>query len=355
MMQWKNNALTELLGISVPIIQAPMAGASTPEMVIAATKAGALGSLGTALQSIEQIQGEVAAVRQQSNLPFNMNFFAHERPDTTKPTNPAVSKLLSDWHERLGTDTVVSPSEATLPFNEEMCQLVLDIEPSVVSFHFGLPNQDMVQSLKDSGFVVLSSATSVSEAVWLSDHGVDAVIAQGYEAGGHNGWFLDRGTSDVATTLALVPRIVDAVDVPVVAAGGISDGRGIAAAMMLGAQGVQIGTALLASPECAISEVYKQAILDATGDETTHTKAFSGREARGLVNDYTTTSHHIDDWPDFPTMNAATGPLRKASSEQSLPDAVSLWSGQAAGLVTQRQGVQAVIEQMIDQADDLLA
>jgi len=353
-MSWKQNQLTDLLEISVPIIQAPMAGASTPEMVIAAGKAGALGSLGVALQTADQINDDVQSIRRSSSTAFNLNFFTHHRPDPNSANNSDVTDHLERWYERLDTGQVVAPAEGSLPFNDATCELMMDVSPKVVSFHFGLPAPALVQNLKNEGIVILSSATSVAEAIWLQDHGADAVIAQGYEAGGHNGWFLDRNGSDVASTMALVPRIVDAIDLPVIAAGGITDGRGIAAAMMLGAQGVQIGTAFLASSECALPEVHKQAVLDATGDDTVHTPAFSGRDARSIVNAYTLDSQKIADWPDFPLMNTATGPLRKASASKDLTDAVSLWAGQAAGLVTDRSGVQDIIERMVKQADALL-
>lgn len=332
-----------------------MAGASTPEMVLAAGAVGALGSFGSALQTSEQIRRDVETVRSQSTAPINLNFFTHTNPDPSKPVNPAVMTLLAEFYAQLDAGDLVTPHEATKPCGDEMCELVRALDPAVASFHFGLPDAKYISALKAQGIVILSSATSVAEAVWLEKHGADAIIAQGFEAGGHNGWFLDRDASDVATTMALVPRIVDAVGVPVIAAGGISDGRGIAAAMMLGAQGVQIGTALLASPECALPDVHKQAVLNASGDETRHTPAFSGRDARSLVNDYVRQSQDIHDWPDFPMMNAATAPLRKASAVQGMPDAVSLWAGQGAGLVTQPLGVQQMIERMVAQADTLLS
>lgn len=353
-MSWKTNRLTKLLDIKVPIIQAPMAGASTPEMVVASGDAGALGSLGCALQTKPKIRADVAKVRKSCKHSFNMNFFTHERPAMDQAKIALAKDRLTGWYERLDAGEPVAPQEATLPFDSALCTLVVKAAPKVVSFHFGLPSAKLVERLLDAGIVVLSSATSVKEAVWLAERGVSAVIAQGYEAGGHSGWFLDRKGSEVAGTMALVPRIVDAVDVPVIAAGGITDGRGIAAAMMLGAEGVQIGTAFLTSPECSISEVHKQAILDASGDDTVCSKAFSGRAARTIVNEYALDTANDADWPDFPLMNAATAALRKASADQDLPDAVSLWSGQAVGLVKDRRGVQQAITDLVQDADKLL-
>lgn len=196
--------------------------------------------------------------------------------------------------------------------------------------------------VKQAGIIVLSSATSVAEARWLEERGADAVIAQGYEAGGHSGWFLPRGAANVAGTMALIPRMVDAVDVPVIAAGGIADGRGIAAALMLGAAGVQIGTAFLTTPESMAAPVHKAELLNASGDDTMLSKAFSGRNARTVVNDYASEMDTVTEWPDFPLVNAMTGPLRKTSAETDRPDAVALWSGQAVGLNREATTAQTV-------------
>lgn len=318
-----------------------MAGASTPAMATAAANAGAMGSLGCAFAGADQIRNDVRAVRNASNRALNLNFFVHVRPRIDEAKIRRASARLAPWFDRLGAQPT-PPAETLLPFDAAVCEVVIAAAPKVASFHFGLPDAALTGRLKDAGIVVISSATSVVEARWLEDHGADAVIAQAYEAGGHSGWFLERAGADVAGTMALVPRIVDAVTVPVIAAGGIGDGRGIAAALMLGAAGVQIGTAFLATPESIISAAHKTALLAASGDDTVMSPAFSGRRARTIVNDFAADMAGFDDWPDFPLMNAATAPLRAASVAAGLPDAIALWSGQAVGLVRAETTSQVV-------------
>lgn len=345
---WRDNRLCDLLGIEHPIIQAPMAGATTPEMAAAAANSGALGSLGCAMFTPERIEQEARRTRSLTNRSINLNFFVHEAPTQDQSKAEKAHAVLASWYEKMDAGDVPEPFEGHFPFDEAMCDAVIAASPSVVSFHFGLPDAGIVKRVKQAGIVVLSSATSVAEAHWLEQRGVDAVIAQGYEAGGHSGWFLPRGASNVAGTMALVPRIVDSVSVPVIAAGGIADGRGIAAALMLGAAGVQIGSAFLTTPESMISAVHKTAILEASGDDTMLSKAFSGRNARTVANDYASEMDKVADWPDFPLVNAMTGPLRKVSAETGKPDAVALWSGQAVGLnreATTAQTVARLVEE----------
>ncbi|MDA0306974.1 MAG: DUF561 domain-containing protein [Proteobacteria bacterium] len=210
---------------------------------------------------------------------------------------------------------------------------VIAAAPPIVSFHFGVPAVDVMRAIKDIGAVILSTATTVSEARKLEDAGCDAVIAQGYEAGGHRGTFAPPYEAGNVGTLSLVPQVVDAIDVPVIAAGGIADGRGIAAALALGASGVQIGTAFLTCPESAAHAVYRDALMNARDDETRLTSAFSGRPARGLENRYLNEmAGKEESLPDFPILNTLTGPLRKASAEAGKGDFMSLWSGQSAAL-----------------------
>lgn len=329
---WQDKRLCDLLGIEHPIIQAPMAGATTPEMAAAAANAGALGSLGCAMFGPERIRQEAKQTKTLTNRSINLNFFVHASPEMDEDKASVARMNLAPWYDKMAAGDVPDAIEGHFPFNDATCDAVLEVSPKVISFHFGLPDPALVERLRQAGVVVLSSATSVAEAIWLADRGVDAVIAQGYEAGGHSGWFLPRGASNVAGTMALVPRMADAVDVPVIAAGGISDGRGIAAALMLGAAGVQIGTAFLTTPESMVAPVHKAQLLGASGDDTMLSKAFSGRSARTVVNDYASAMDEVRDWPDFPLVNAMTGPLRKTSAENGKPDAVALWSGQAVGL-----------------------
>lgn len=352
-MTWPDTPITDLFDIAYPIIQAPMAGASSPAMAAAVAAAGGLGSLGCAGMSPDTVRDEIAASQRGSNRPVNVNFFVHARPREDAAMARAAMDRLSPWYVRLGAGDPQPPTETMPPFDATMCDAIIAAGARVVSFHFGLPEPDLVARVKDAGMTILSSATSVAEARWLEARGADVIIAQGVEAGGHNGWFLPRNGADVATTMALVPRVVDAVSVPVVAAGGIGDGRGIAAALMLGAAGVQIGTAFLATPECRTAEVHKQAIAAASGDDTLATRAYSGRSARGLVNAYSAEMAGYTDWPDFPLMNAATGPLRAASARAGHGDAFALWAGQAAGLARQETTTE-VMERLIAETEKVL-
>ena len=353
-MTWTDRRLCELFDIEHPIIQAPMAGATTPQMAAAAANAGALGSLGCAMFSPDKLRIEGQSVASATNRSINLNFFVHDAPQPDAVRAAAAQARLQEWYKRLQAGEMPDVVESHFPFNSETCDVLLELSPRVASFHFGLPDEDLVTRLKDADIVVLSSATSAAEARWLEDRGVDAIIAQGYEAGGHSGWFLPRGPSNVAGTMALLPRIVDAVQVPVIAAGGISDGRGIAAALMLGAAGVQIGTAFLATPESAVSKAHRQALLASTGDETMLSQAFSGRSARTLVNDYAEEMEPVTDWPDFPLMNTLTGPLRSMSAKQDKPDAIALWSGQAVGLIREESTAQ-VVERLVAETREALA
>jgi len=352
-MDWPDRRICDLFDIDHPIVQAPMAAASGPAMAAAAANSGALGSLGCAFFDADKIADETRAVREVSNRSVNLNFFVHRSPDIDAAKIRLAQDRLEPWYQRFGLQPAADMSDPGIVFDQAICAAVLAASPKVVSFHFGLPDAKFMTALQEAGIVVISSATSVAEALWLENRGVDAVIAQGSEAGGHSGWFLDNGGADVAGTMALVPRIVDAVSVPVIAAGGIADGRGIAAALMLGAAGVQIGTAFLATPESTISAVHKTAIIDASGDDTMVSRAFSGRRARTVANAFARDMAGVADWPDFPLMNAATGPLRAASAGVDQPEAVALWSGQGVGLVRAQATADVVARLVIETASAL--
>jgi nitronate monooxygenase len=353
MTHWPDTRLCDLLDIEHPIIQAPMAGASTPEMAAVTANAGGLGSLGCAMMTADGVLDVAAQTRAMSNRALNLNFFCHKAPAMDENRADAALDRLKPWFDTLNAGKMPEMTENHFPFDAQICDAVLEASPKVASFHFGLPDETLVTRLKNAGIVILSSATSAAEARWLVENGVDAVIAQGYEAGGHNGWFLPRNGGEVAGTMALVPRIVDTVDCPVIAAGGIADGRGIAAAFALGAAGVQIGTAFLATPESAVSDIHKETLIAATGDDTKYSMAFSGRAARTIVNVYANEMEKITDWPDFPLMNSVTAPLRAASANAGRPDAVSLWAGQGAGLVGEST-TREVFENLVGQAQAIL-
>lgn len=331
---WPNRKLLDLIGIEVPIIQAPMAGANGSEMVIAVSGAGGLGSLPCAMLDSAKVDAEIGIIRRRTPKPLNLNFFCHTPPIPDGKREAAWNEHLADYYSELGLDAAVAaPTTSRAPFNEAMCEVVEKHKPEVVSFHFGLPEPALLDRVKACGSVVLSSATTVEEAEWLQAGGCDAIIAQGYEAGGHRGMFLNDDVSSQPGTFALVPQIVDAVQVPVIAAGGIADGRGIAAAFALGASGVQVGTAYLFTPESLISDLHRKALLKATDSNTALTNLFSGRPARGVMNRVMRELGPMsDEVPAFPSAGAALAPLKAKAEESGLTDFTSLWAGQSAHL-----------------------
>src|SRR5215467_10825141 len=252
---WPNERLIDLFGIEVPIIQAPMAGSAFSDLVVAVSEAGGLGSLACALLSVEQARTELETIRRKTSRPINVNFFCHNEPRADPAREMNWRRCLEAYYLQMGLDrdTVLSSNRA--PFDDKMCDLVPEFQPDVVSFHFGLPDRNLLARIRRTGAKIISSATSVDEARWLEGQGCDAIIAQGYEAGGHRGMFLTQSVFTQVGTMALVPQVVDAVRVPVIAAGGIADARGIVAAFALGAAAVQIGTAYLPCPEAQISPI----------------------------------------------------------------------------------------------------
>lgn len=330
MSQWPDTRILDLLGIELPIIQAPMAGATTAAMVIAAIKGGALGSLPCAMLALEQVRQEVLSIRQASQGPLNLNFFCHQPPAPDAVREAAWKRALEPYYRELGVDfNAPTPVSNRAPFDEAGCALIEELRPEVVSFHFGLPPKPLLDRVKATGAKVLSSATTVAEAIWLEQHGCDAIIAMGYEAGGHRGMFLSDDLNTQVGTLALVPQIADAVSVPVIAAGGIGDGRGLAAALMLGASAAQVGTAYLFTPEAKVSPSHHQALRTAKDSDTALTNLFTGRPARGIVNRVMRELGPINaKAPAFPLAGGALMPLR-AKDEA---DFANLWSGQALGL-----------------------
>jgi nitronate monooxygenase len=325
---------TELVGVELPIVQAPMAGFVGADLVIAVAEAGGLGSLPCALLGPDDVRQEVTAIRERTDRPMNLNFFCHQEPAVDATVMQAWQQRLAPYYEEFGVtlaDELSSPGR--LSFDASMAEMVAELRPAVVSFHFGLPEGALVDSVRATGAKILSSATTVAEAIWLADNGCDAVIAQGAEAGGHRGMFLTRDVSTQIGTLALVPQVADAVDVPVVAAGGIADGRGVAAAFALGADAVQVGTAYLLCPEAEASDTYRSALVAADADGTALTNVFTGRPARALVTRVVAEIGPLcDAAPDFPLASASVMPLRAAAEARGSTDFSSMWSGQSARL-----------------------
>jgi nitronate monooxygenase len=322
--------LRSLLGIEHAIIQAPMAGATTPAMVAAVSNAGGLGMLPAAYRAPEQIAADIAAVRQLTDRPFGVNLFAGG-DEPAEGVDPApMLAMLGRAHAELGLPEPTLPAVVPVPFSDAL-EAVLSANVPVFSFTFGIPTPDAMAALRERGIVILGTATTVDEARQLAAAGVDAVVAQGSEAGAHRGTFAGPFESALVGTIALVPQAVDAVDLPVIASGGIMDGRGIVAAEALGAAGVQLGTAFLTCRESGIPAAHKAAIQAASDDATALTRAFSGRPARGIVNAF---MEEAAAQPEailpFPLQNSATRPMRNAAAAKGDTRYLSLWAGQGA-------------------------
>jgi nitronate monooxygenase len=331
---WPDRRALDLFKIDLPIIQAPMAGSNDAALAIAVSEAGGLGSLPCALLSVDQTRAAVQVIRQRTQRPVNLNFFCHSAPAPDANRERAWRAKLRPYFKELGLDPDAAPQVPNrAPFDDAMCELVEELAPPVVSFHFGLPPSRLFTRVKAMGAKIMSSATTVEEARWLENEGVDAVIAQGYEAGGHRGMFL---SSDIATqvgTFALVPQVVDAVSVPVIAAGGIADARGIVAALALGASAVQIGTAYLQCPESKASAVHRAALAAAYDNDTVLTNVVTGRPARGIINRLIREQGPMSDTaPLFPTAAAGSFALRQKAESQNSGDFSPLWAGQASRL-----------------------
>ncbi len=321
---------TKLFGTTLPIIQAPMAGVQGSALAIAVSKAGGLGSLPCAMLGTEALRQELAAITAQTDQPYNVNFFCHTPPQPDAAREALWRQALAPYFREFEIDANAIPAgPGRLPFSAEAAEVLAEFRPPVVSFHFGLPAPELLARVRGWGAKILSSATTVDEARWLEAHGVDAIIAQGVEAGGHRGMFL---TDDLATqvgTLALVPQIVQAVKVPVIAAGGIADARGVAAAMALGAAGVQVGTAYMLCHEATTSALHRAALKRETARVTALTNLFTGRPARGIVNRLMREIGPISPAaPAFPLATAAIAPLRAPAESLGSSDFSPLWAGQ---------------------------
>jgi len=322
--------IQDLFGIELPIIQAPMAGVQGSALAIAVSNAGGLGSLPCAMLSAEALRAELEAMQAQSRRPFNLNFFCHQPPTPDASKAAAWQALFTAYYAQWGVDPAKVPSgPARTPFNHEMAALVCAYRPAVVSFHFGLPSPELLDMVRSAGAKILSSATTVEEALWLEARGVDAIIAQGLEAGGHRGMFLSQDISTQVGTFALLPQIVQAVRVPVIAAGGIADAAGVRAALGLGAAGVQVGTAYLLCPEATTSAVHRAALKSSMARVTALTNVFSGRPARGIVNRLMQELGPMNALaPEFPQATAASAPLRLQAEQAGNGDFSPLWAGQ---------------------------
>ena len=324
--------LMQRLSMELPIIQAPMAGGGdTPALIAAVGEARGLGFIGAAYLSLEQIGAAGREIRARTNRPYGINLFAPlPLPEPPAEPGPAVAQVARFCAE-LGLSEPGNPGPPDDDFEAKL-KAALETGASMLSFTFGQLPDSAVAACKRRGLFLIGTATTVEEGRRLQASGVDAVVAQGAEAGGHRGSFAAEGESGLIGTMALVPQMVDALKVPVIASGGIMDGRGIAAALALGAQAVQMGTAFLTTEEAGVAPAYKQAILAAGEDQTRITRAFAGRPARGIVNRFMIEVDAAGAILPFPYQNALTRPLRAAAAKQNRAEYLSLWAGQGLGL-----------------------
>jgi nitronate monooxygenase len=346
-MAWNATALSERLGIRYPLIQAPMAGGFTsPGLVAAVANAGGLGSFAAALLSPAEIRTGVEQIRRLTDRPFNVNLFVLDPPTPDPGEVERALELLSPIRDELGLPPGQPPARWCQDYHEQV-ETLIELRVPLTSFTFGLLDAGVIERLQRSGSLVLGTATNVAEARAWAENGAELVCAQGAEAGAHRGTFLGSVDEGLVGTLALVPQVVDAVRLPVVAAGGIADGRGIAAALMLGAAGVQIGTLFLNCAEVPITPGYRSALRTACETDTRVTRAFTGRYARGIVNEF---MHRLDarqqEVPAYPVQNALTGEIRRAAAQSNRTEFMSLWAGQAVGLLARRPAGQPAADLM---------
>jgi nitronate monooxygenase len=349
-------ALTKRLGMTYPIFQAPLAGGGdTPALVAAVCEVGGLGFIGAAYLTAEQIGEAARKVRTQTSRPFGINLFAPmPMPDPPENPQPALERVAPFFAE-LGLEPPVVPAPARDSFNQ---QLIAALESGAAVFSFTVGNlpKSAIEAIKQRGMFLIGTATTVEEAIELENAGVDAIVTQGSEAGGHRATFGADFNAGLVGTISLVPQVVDAVTVPVIASGGIMDGRGIAAALALGASAVQLGTAFLTCDEAGVPEVYKKAILDAREDQTRLTRAFSGRPARGIVNRFmleVERNDAADAILPFPLQNQLTRPLRNAAAKQGRAEFLSLWAGQGIRLA-QRQAAALLMERLASETERVI-
>lgn len=329
--------MLNFLGTDLPIIQAPMAGVQDSRLAAAVSNAGGLGSLPCAMLTAAALRAELEALKASTNRPFNLNFFAHTPPEPDTSAEKSWRAALAPYYREYGLDEgVINNGPGRQPFNAEMAAIVEEFQPAVVSFHFGLPAPELLQRVKAAGATVLSSATTVEEALWLESNGADGIIAQGLEAGGHRGIFLTKDMSTQMGTFALLPQVVTAVSVPVIAAGGIADARGVKAALALGAAAAQVGTAFMLCPEATTRAVHREALKSDAARHTAITNLFSGGPARGIMNRVMRELGPISALaPAFPLATNAIAPLRAAAEAQGSGDFSPLWCGQNAAGCTE--------------------
>lgn len=353
-MSWNQNRVTKQLGIDYPIFLGPMAGGtSTPELVAAVSNAGGLGSYGGGYLSPEQLRKAIRDIRALTDKPFAVNLFVMEEVVPDEDQVAAVNDLMQKYRNELGIHTAPVIEKYAESYEEQLA-VVLEEKVPVFSFTFGIPTSEQIDRLKANGTIIIGTATTVREGVELEQAGVDMIVAQGSEAGAHRGTFLSAHSASMIGTVALIPALTDYVNVPVIAAGGIMDGRGVAAALALGAEGAAMGTAFLTSRESGASTKHKEAVLNATEESTTLTRAFSGKYARGIRNRFLNEMEpHDMVIPEYPIQNALTRDIRKAAAEQYRPGYLSLWAGQGSRLA-QSKPAREIFEDVVKGTEEVL-
>lgn len=351
---WPTNSLTELLSIKYPVLQAGMAGGpTTPSLIAAVSNAGGLGILGAGYMTPDQIRSAILEIRNQTSQPFGVNLFIPGDLPTGDVDITPMNQHLNTYRRELQIEEEPKTTAGGQDFLSQL-QVIIDLEVPIFSFTFGMPSEDIVQTLKSRSIKVIGTATTVGEACALESRGVDAIVAQGSEAGGHRGTFAVPFESAMIGTMALIPQIVDSVKIPVIASGGIMDGRGISASLMLGASGVQMGTAFLTSRESGAHPKHKESIVTSSGHNTVVTKMFSGKPARGLTNRFTQEMEaYIGDVLPYPVQNSLTRDIRQAASKQNRPEFMSLWAGQGAPLAEAKPAAE-LLSDWVRQVDRLL-
>ena len=346
----------QILKFQHPIIQAPLAGGGdTPELVAAVSNAGGLGFIGAAYLSPDQIAEVARAVKSKTTRPFGINLFVPSEPPTASISPDIALRRIAPYFAELGLPAPSFPSSPSFTFSDQLAA-ALETGASAFSFTFGLLPSDATQALKQKKIFVMGTATTVNEAIELEQSGVDAVVAQGSEAGGHRGTFQGDPNASLIGTISLVPQVVDAVRVPVIASGGIMDGRGVSAALSIGASAVQLGTAFLTCDESGIPDAYRAAIFNAREDQTRVTRAFSGRAARGIVNRFMTEVEpggNQDAIVPFPLQNALTRPLRTAAAKNGRAEFLSLWAGQGVRMA-RRQSAAELVARLVAEMDEAI-
>ncbi|MBS4223099.1 NAD(P)H-dependent flavin oxidoreductase [Lederbergia citrea] len=352
------NKITKLLNIEYPIIQAPMAGGvTTSKLVAAVSNSGGLGMIGAGYMDPNQMREQIREIRQLTASYFGINLFVpsefHAADDEIKFANHLLQPLRDQLNVQIDKDDLPHPKSVLENFYEQV-KIVIEEKVPICSFTFGVPPKEVVTELKEHDIILIGTATTVREAVENEKIGMNAVVVQGSEAGGHRGNFINDYQESLVGLMSLIPQVVDSVSIPVIAAGGIMDGRGLMAAICLGAKGVQMGTAFLTCVESGAHKVHKEAILHSNDDQTVLTRSISGKWARGIKNKFISEmQEHEQSFPDFPIQNVLTQPIRNASTAQNNQDFMSLWSGQSPRLA-KNQTVEALMKHIIAEAKETI-